>query len=322
MAKYTRLSYAERKRIEQLKTQRLGVRDIAKALCRSTSTISTELRRCRGPYKAELAQRDADKRMQWRKPEPKISGALEQIILLLMVERRFSPEQISAYLSGIYSEYSEFQVCHETIYRWVYQHPERRTITTYLRQRHKQRRSRSTKPMRRGGIKNRVSIHDRPAEVESRQEVGHWEADLIIGEKNHSCMGTLVERTSRFTVLVKLDSKESETVVARFIAALQHFPPHLRKSLTYDNGTELSRHEELTRALQMPVYFADPRSPWQRGSNENTNGLIREFYPKGTDLSPYDYTHLAGVAALLNSRPRKVLGFATPQHVLEQHWPA
>ena len=320
MAKYCRLSFAERKRIEQLKKQGYGIRSIARIISRSPSTISYELNRRYSEYKAKTAQKDAVRNSHQRRKKRKISGPLKEAILYLLVELHCSPEQISGYLRRHYGSFLEMQISPEAIYLWVYKHESREAITRFLRRKHRYRRNRKAKGVHRGGIKNRVSIRERPHAIENREEVGHWEGDLIIGEKQQSSVGTLVERSSRYTILVQLDSRDSETVVSKFISFLKRIPPHLRRSLTYDNGTEMALHERLLSEIQTKVYFADPRSPWQRGSNENTNGLIREFLPKSTDLRVHSEEKLGGLSALLNRRPRKILNFNSPERVFEYLW--
>lgn len=320
MAQYCRLSFAERCRIEQLKNQGCGVRSISRALCRSPSTVSYELRRRFTDYKAKTAQNDSDQKALDRVKNRKISGPLSEVILYLLIELRCSPEQISGYLRRRYSSLPEMQVSPEAIYLWVYKHERREIITRFLRRKHKYRRNRRVKGVHRGGIKNRVSIWERPLSVEDREEVGHWEGDLIIGKKQGSAVGTLVERSTRYTILVQLDSRDSETVVSKFISFLKRIPVHLRRSLTYDNGSEMAFHERIYKEIETKVYFADPRSPWQRGSNENTNGLIREFLPKSTDLGIHSQEKLGGIASLLNRRPRKVLNFNSPEQVFEYCW--
>jgi len=312
MAEYCRLTYAERKRIEQLKKKGYGVRYIARALSRSPSTISWELNRRFTQYNADTAQKDAALKNSYRIKERKISGPLEAIITYLLTELHCSPEQISGSLKKEYKDFPNLQISPEAIYLWVYAHEQRKILTRFFRRKHKYRRKRSHKGIRRGGIKNRVSVKERPPSVDDREEVGHWEGDLIIGEKNQSAVGTLVERSTRYTILIQLDNKESETVVGKFIHFLKRIPPSLRRSLTYDNGSEMAYHEKIFNEIQTRVYFADPHSPWQRGTNENTNGLTREFLPKSTDLSIHSQGHLGGIAALLNRRPRKVLRFNTP----------
>ena len=317
MAQYCRLSFAERCRIEQLKKQGHGVRSISRALCRSPSTISHELNRRFTEYNAKTAHKDAIERSYRRVKKRKISGSLAEAILYLLTELHCSPEQISGYLQKKYNSLPEMHVSTEAIYLWIYRHERREIITRFLRKKHKCRRSGKIKGIHRGGIKNRVSIRERPSSVEDREEAGHWEGDLIIGEKQQSAVGTLVERSTRYTILVQLDRRDSETVVGKFITFLKRIPPYLRRSLTYDNGSEMAYHEKLFNETQTKVYFADPRSPWQRGTNENTNGLIREFFPKRTDLSAHSQEKLGGVAALLNRRPRKILNFNTPEQAFE-----
>lgn len=317
MTQYCRISYAERCRIEQLNKQGQGVRSISRTLSRSPSTISYELKRRFTPYNAKTFQKDAEIKSKQRVKNRKISGFVAEAIVYLMTELRCSPEQVSNKLRKKYSSLPEMQVSTEAIYLWVYRHESRKILTQFLRKKRKYRRKRKVKGVVRGGIKNRVSIHQRPCAIEDRQEVGHWEGDLIIGEHGRSAVGTLVERSSRYTILVQLDNKESETVVNKFITFLGRLPSHLRQSLTYDNGSEMAYHEKIFNEIQTKVYFADPRSPWQRGSNENTNGLIREFLPKSTDLSIHSQEKLGGIAALLNRRPRKILNFNSPEQALE-----
>lgn len=317
MARCSRLTYAERTRIEQLKKNGYGVRYIARILSRSPSTISYELNRRFTQYNADTAQKDVVFKSKLRVKNKKISGPLEAIIIYLLTEIHCSPEQISGYLKKEYSNFPELQVSPEAIYLWVYKHEQRKTLIQFFRRKHKNRRKRRLKGVHRGGIKNRVSIKERPHSVEDREEVGHWEGDLIVGEKNQSAIGTLVERSTRYTILIQLDNKESETVVGKFIHFLKRIPPPLRRSLTYDNGSEMAYHENIFKELKTNVYFANPHSPWQRGTNENTNGLIREFLPKGTDLSIHSQEKLGGLAALLNRRPRKVLNFSSPLDVFD-----
>lgn len=302
------------------KKQGYGVRSISRALCRSPSTICKELKRRFTDYNAKTAQKDSENKALNRVKNRKISGPLAEVVLYLLTELHCSPEQISGYLKKQYGSSSEMLVSPEAIYLWVYRHESRKVITRFLRRKHKYRRKRKVKGIHRGGIKNRVSIRERPPEIEDREEVGHWEGDLIIGEYGRSAVGTLVERSTRYAILVQLDSKESDTVVGKFISFLKRIPPHLRRSLTYDNGSEMAYHEKITKEIETKVYFANPRSPWQRGTNENTNGLIREFFPKSTDLSVHSQERLGGVASLLNRRPRKVLNFNSPEQAFEYFW--
>lgn len=317
-----RLSLEERELISNLVSQGKGVRAIARILKRSPSTISTELRRLhmkKGQYKATVAHNHAIlmKRNAGRKK--KITQFFIHLFQILIIEKHFSPEQVSGYLKKQYPDLKEFHISHETIYQFIYTS----SLGVYfpLRRKKKVRRKRGSSLKKRScKIPNRVSIHNRPPEIDSRKTIGHWEGDLIIGKNQQSAIGTLVERVTRFTIVVWLDGKrDSETVINAFTKRFEELPPHLRLSLTYDNGSEASKHEMLTQKLGMSVYFADPSSPWQRGSNENTNGLLREFLPKGSDLKCYTESDLAKIENLLNNRPRKVLNFETPFEVLTRY---
>ena len=212
-------------------------------------------------------------------------------------------------------------VSHETIYGALYAIPRgelRRELLSTLRQGRKNRRPRGRGKDRRGFVTDDVKITERPEDVAERLVPGHWEGDLIKGAANGSAVGTLVERTSRLVVLARMEGLDSDTTRCAFERAFEDIPEPLRKTLTYDRGTEMARHAELTRNTGIKVYFADPYSPWQRGSNENANGLIRQYLPKGTDLSPYTQDELNIIAEKLNNRPRKVLGFMTPNEVFAQ----
>ena len=208
------------------------------------------------------------------------------------------------------------QVSHESIYTYIYILPRgelRKELISYLRQgrRGRQRRKRDTDE--RGKIPNMVSIHERPKEVEGRTVPGHWESDLIIGKANASAVGTLVERTTRTTILVPLKAKDAETVRKSFARVVKRLPKEVFRSLTHDRGSEMYEHELFTKNTEVQVYFADPQSPWQRGTNENTNGLIRDFFPKGTDFSTISTREIKRVQRLLNERPRKILNWRTPK---------
>jgi IS30 family transposase len=235
-----------------------------------------------------------------------------------MIERAWSPEQISNHLKINYKEFSELHVSTEAIYQSVYSNPNRRHLIQALRWKKKKRGRRNRNGILRGGIKNRVSIHQRDKAVLKRIEVGHWESDLIVGSKNQGAIGTAVERVSRYTLLVHLDGKMTSHVVEKFGAAINTMPDFLKKSVTHDNGTEMAHHETLSGKCGILVFFADPGCPWQRPTNENTNGLLREFFPKGTDLRRVTEEELEKVQFLLNNRPRKCLGFKTPQQVIDE----
>jgi IS30 family transposase len=230
----------------------------------------------------------------------------------------WSPEQIAGNLKSLWPDAPEKRVSHETIYNAIYVLPRgelRKELIASLRQEHSVRRPRSRGQDRRGKIADMVSIHQRPPEIESRLVPGHWEGDLIKGAANASSVGTLVERTSRLVVLVRMADATAPTTVEAFAEGLNRVPAPLRKSMTYDQGREMSRHKELAERTGVDIYFADPHSPWQRGSNENTNGLLRQYLPKGTDLSVFSQAELDAIAWRLNTRPRKALGFKCPVEV-------
>jgi IS30 family transposase len=234
----------------------------------------------------------------------------------------WSPKQISGWLKEQYSEDKMMQVSHETIYRSLFiqaRNVLKKELIAHLRSRRTMRRSKlaSTKSQSRGHIVDAVSIRERPAEVEDRAVPGHWEGDLLIGTKS-SQIATLVERRSRFVMLTKLPARDTVTVVNALSKHVRTLPASLRRSLTWDRGFEMADHKDFTIATDVKVYFCDPRSPWQRGSNENTNGLLRQYFPKGTDLSGLTQAELNRVARQLNQRPRETLGFKTPACILDQ----
>jgi transposase, IS30 family len=233
----------------------------------------------------------------------------------------WSPEQIAGRLEEAFPDDSTRTVSHETIYTAIYVLPRgslRTDLISLLRHGHAKRRPRARGQDRRGQIADMVSLHVRPPEIEDRVIPGHWEGDLIKGARNQSCVGTLVERSSRLVLLARMDGATAEAALEGFTAILNRVRKPLRKTLTYDQGKEMSRHKDLTAATGVAVYFADPHSPWQRGSNENANGLIRQYLPKGADLSRLTQDDLDAIAYKLNTRPRKILGFRMPLEVYAQ----
>ena len=321
MAAYTRITYNERCRIRQMLKDGLSQNKIARRLGRGKSTISTEIRRkgmTVNSYHPSHAQQNANFKRGLIRKNRKIKGELEELIQLLMLERRWSPEQISESLKLRYPSILSLHVSTEAIYKYVYRSPNRDIFCQALRRKRKSRKSRKTGEIRRGGIRNKVSIRERDPEAETRLVPGHWEADLIVGLNGRSAIGTLVERTTRFVILVGLENKTSDCVVNGFLSALENHSDWFKKSLAYDQGTEMAQHERFTQESGIPVYFADPGSPWQRPSNENTNGLLREFFPKKTDLSLVTDEELRCVEKLMNTRPRKVLEYLTPQQRLAE----
>jgi transposase, IS30 family len=301
-----------------------SMRDIAKILGRHHTTLSRELKRNRSlpwNYSAYDAGKRASKERRKKKKHSKIIDNAElQTIIQTKLALRWSPETIANYLKRTYPEDTTMQISHESIYTYIYVLPRgelRKELISYLRQKHgRQRRKRGTD--QRGTIPNMISIHERPPEVAHRTVPGHWESDLIIGKNHQSAIGTLVERTTRTTIIVPLKHKDAQSVRKAFANVVQKLPKEVCKSITHDRGTEMSEHELFTKQTHVQVYFADPQSPWQRGTNENTNGLIRQFFPKGTDFNEVTKKELRYVQKLLNERPRKVLGYRTPKEVFEE----
>lgn len=300
-------------------------RAIAEELGRSPSTISREIRRNQKKgqtdYLATAAESMAKKRARKaRRLRKLVDGPLWREIVALL-RKQWSPEQVSAELRQRHPDQPERCVSHETIYAALYILPRgelRKELLSHLRQHRKTRRPRSRGTDRRGQIPNMVSIAERPDEVEDRLVPGHWEGDLIKGAGNASSVGTLVERQSRLVMLVKVESASTEAVCAGFARKFGRLPAIMRKTMTYDRGKEMAGHESLSEKLNMRIYFADPHSPWQRGSNENTNGLLRQYLPKGTDLSTLTQRDLNVIAHKLNTRPRKTLNWQTPIEFYQQ----
>jgi IS30 family transposase len=316
---YVHIGFRERERIGLLKARRIRIPAIARILGRDPTTIRRELKRSKPQYLGYsplTAQVDARKKQQIPRKRKKLDCPLLWRIVQRKLSLRWSPEQIARYLEEKYARDSSMHVSHESIYTYIYVLPRgelRKELISYLRQgrRGRQRRKRDTDE--RGKIPNMVSIHERPKEVEGRTVPGHWESDLLVGKKNLSAIGTLVERTTRTTILVPLKAKDAETVRKTFARTVKRLPKEVFRSVTHDRGSEMYEHELFTTDTHVQVYFADPQSPWQRGTNENTNGLIRDFFPKGTDFSLVSAREIKRVQRLLNERPRKVLNWRTPK---------
>ena len=295
-----------------------SVRSMARLLGRSPSTVSRELRRNGGydRYRAALADETAWIRARRPKRCKLADSSWLRQAVASKLRLNWAPEQIAGWLMRTYPDDESYRVSHETIYRSLFVQARgvlKKELLGHLRSKRTIRRSQRTDPNddRRGQIKDIVSIRERPAAVEDRAVPGHWEGDLLSGSKN-SYIATLVERHTRYVMLVKIANKDTQTVVSALITQAKTLPNELYKSLTWDRGKELTDHRRFTFATNIDVYFCDPQSPWQRGSNENTNGLLRQYFPKGTDLSVYSQTHLNKVARQLNERPRKTLQFETP----------
>ncbi len=312
------LTLSEREEISRGIVAERSIRSMAMLLGRSPSTVSREIRRHGGydRYRAALADTKA-----WdgaRRPKrcklatsPRLRRAVSRKLRL-----NWSPEQIAGWLKRTHPGDGSYQVSHETIYRSLYVQTRgvlKKELLQHLRSKRTIRRSKQAgqKGDGRGQITDIVSISERPASVEDRAVPGHWEGDLITGSKN-SHIATLVERHTRYVMLAKVANKETQTVVSALIEQAKKLPTELYESLTWDRGKELADHQRFTLATDIDVYFCDPQSPWQRGSNENTNGLLRQYFPKGTDLSVYSQAELNKVARQLNERPRKTLEFETP----------
>jgi IS30 family transposase len=318
------LSLAEREEVAVGLARGEPVRRIAARLGRSPSTVSREVARNggRGPYRALAAQAQAD----WRAARPKAAKLAVNPRLREWVQgklaKKWSPEQISMMLKAEFADEPEMRVSHETIYQAIYVQGRgalRRELAASLRTGRALRRPHRTASERRGKIPGMVMISERPAEAEDRAVPGHWEGDLIIGAGNKSAIGTLVERATRFVLLLHLPGGYGpEQVAAAMTAAMGSLPGALRRSLTWDQGKEMTGHAQIALATDLDIYFCDPHSPWQRGSNENTNGLLRQYFPKRTDLRVHSKEHLAEVAAELNSRPRKTLEWKTPAQALDE----
>ena len=298
-------------------------RTMALVLGRAPSTVSREhARNASGhPYRACMAQRLAAARArQPRRPRKLLDPWLWQYVRTHLGQG-CSPEQIAGRLRRAYPDDMRKHLSPETVYAALYVLPRgalRQELLTALRQARKARRPRSRGTDRRGQLPNITPIADRPAEVASRTVPGHWEGDLIKGARNGSAVGTLVERTTRLVLLARMDGTDAKRAYQGFTKKLRHVPTPLRKTLTYDRGKEMAEHERLAQRLAIQIFFADPHSPWQRGTNENTNGLLRQYLPKGTDLSVYTQRELNAIAHRLNTRPRTCLDFATPLVVFTQ----
>ena len=323
---YSHLTAAERTTLMVMLAEGSSQSAVAAHLRRDRSTVSRELARngtdditTRQPYDAVLADQRARALREAPGRFPKL-GADTPLFAVVADQLRegWSPEQIAGRLKRTFADDSCRTVSHETIYTAIYVMPRgalRSDLISLLRQGRAKRRPRARGQDRRGQIRDMVSLHVRPPEIEDRLIPGHWEGDLIKGARNQSSVGTLVERSSRLVLLARMDGATADTAFAGFTSSLNRVHGSMRKTLTYDQGKEMSRHKDLTAATGVTVYFADPHSPWQRGSNENTNGLLRQYLPKGADLSDLTQDDLDAIAWKLNTRPRKIHGFRMPIEV-------
>jgi len=316
------VSSQEREEISRRLAQGHSLRAISRQLRRAPSTVSREVERNggRGLYRAALADRRAWRAAQRPKRCRLACRRRLRRVVAAKLARQWSPQQIAGWLGDTFPSDPDMQVSHETIYRSLFVQSRgvlKRELRQHLRRQHRFRQARAAAGQPRSRILDAVSIRDRPAEVADRAVPGHWEGDLLTGA-GCSYVVTLVERQSRFVVLIRLPNKESATVVAALARCVRRLPDGLMKSLTWDRGTELANHRTFTIATDVQVYFCDPHAPWQRGSNENTNGLLRQYLPHGTDLSTQTQRQLDAIALRLNTRPRLTLDFHTPAATLAQ----
>lgn len=317
------LRLAEREDISRGIASGQSLRAIAKCLQRAVSTVSREVARHGGRPQYRASEADSQAWESARRPKPcrlATHSELQQMVASKLMQD-WSPQQVSGWLKMEYPNDESLRVSHETIYRSLFIQARgalKQELVRHLRSQRRIRRSRhaSIHGHSQGKIVDAISIRERPAEVEDRAIPGHWEGDLLRGAGN-SHVVTLVERRSRFCMLVKTPAKDSSTVVAVLSQHVGQLPAELRRSLTWDRGLEMAQHKTLTMATDMQVYFCDPQSPWQRGSNENTNGLLRQYLPKNADLSRFSQSELDEIALRLNTRPRQTLGFRTPADKLQ-----
>ena len=316
------LTLSEREVISRGVARGVSLRQISWDLGRAPSTVSREVRRHGGPRRYRAAE--ADRRAWARGRRPKrcrlaTHPALRAAVATKLA-REWSPQQIAGWRREAYPDDPTMRVSHETIYLSLFVQSRgvlKKELLAHLRRRRTYRRPRTAAAHPGGHIVDAVSIRDRPATVEDRAVPGHWEGDLLVGARN-SYIATLVERRSRYVCLVRVTGKETQTVVRALTRRVQRLPAGLMATLTWDRGLELAAHRTFSIATGVQVYFCDPQSPWQRGTNENTNGLLRQYFPKGTDLSVYSQRYLDRIALRLNTRPRKTLGYRTPAVTLAE----
>jgi len=326
MKNYKRLDSGEREEISRMLAQKSSLNFIAKKLNRSVSTISREVSAgsCnKHTYRADRAQRRAERNSSKRRKEKRrlnFETKLKRYVYKKL-RKKWSPKQIAKELEKVYPLDMNMRIAPETIYSYLFVLPRgslKKELLSCLRQNHKRRHKQSRSVEGTSKIKDMISIEERPKQVEDRIIPGHWEGDLIMGKNNRSALGTLVERTTRTTILVPVKSKNAEHVAKQFAKEAKKLPQQMKLTLTYDQGREMAAHKLFTEITGMKVYFAHPRSPWERGTNENTNGLIRQFFPKGTDFKKVSRREIKKVQDLLNGRPRQALNFQKPYEVFEQ----
>ena len=323
--KHRRLTIKERIIIQTLLKEKKSKSYIAIRLGRSRSTIGREINKWiqtkQDNYDAELAHWCAKEDYLNKRNLDKISTySLLKFFVYRGLLSDWTPEQISGRLKELYPNNPIMSISHEAIYRHIYTRPQARLNKKLIKLLVRKKTRRRTHKKRRGGgskIINQVSIDNRPKHIELRNEVGHWEGDLVIGKNHKSAIGTIVERKTRFTLIIKLESKKADEVANEFSKILNKLNPIYKKSMTYDNGIEMARHEKITEKTGMKIYFAHPYSSWERGTNENTNGLIRRYLPKGTNFNEINLNQLLNIQQKLNNRPRKIIGYKTPKEMMD-----
>jgi IS30 family transposase len=320
----TKLNVEEREKVFYYLTLNKSYREIGSLLGRSHTTISREIKRNNkdgeySPSRADELSRRRYRKCGRRKKIDTNIDLFEEVFNKLF--KKWSPEQISSHLRDKYHGNLQMQISHESIYKYIYAQPKgelKKHLLKYLRQKGRKNKNRKLSHEKRGQIPDAISIHERPKEVEERKVPGHWEGDLIMGKDHKTALGTLVERTTRYLFIVPLKGKKAKDVREAFTEHFLDVPEKLKLSLTYDRGKEMVQHKQLTEDTGVEVYFADPHSPWQRGTNENTNGLIRDFFPKGTDFSKVSYEEVKHVQDMLNERVRKTLNWKSPEYMFKK----
>lgn len=326
MNKYKRLSCEEREEISRMLAQKCSFQTIARTLDRQASTISREVNAGSGNkyvYRANRAQGRAARNSRKRKAGSRALDKNPELkrYVYRKLRLKWSPVQIAETLEKDYPTDMTMRISHEAVYTYLYVLPKgmlKKELLSCLRHTRKHRHHQSRGVKAESRIEDMLSIEERPQEVANRTIPGHWEGDLIVGKNNRSFLGTLVERTTRTTILIPVKSKEAETVAKAFAKEVKKLPQQMKLTMTYDQGLEMASHKLFTDITGVKVYFAHPRSPWERGTNENTNGLIRQYFPKGTDFNKVSRYEVKRAQNQLNGRPRKTLNFSTPYEIFSQ----
>lgn len=325
MRKYYRITFVEREEISRCLALNLSIRTISTKLNRSPASISREIRRScyqKEFYRAIRAEKYTFKQKHKTSENRKLDHnmKLRAFVTEHLIKKQWSPQQVAKRLKILYPNDMDMSISHESIYSYLYVYPRsllKKEIIANLKLHHKNRRPRKHRQAC-GPIQDYLSIEERPAEVANRIVPGHWEGDLVMGSNNKSCIGTLVERTTRFTLLVKINNRDALSVREAFAKEFKRLPKGLKRSLTYDQGQEMAQHKLFTKETDIAVYFAHPYSPWERGTNENTNSIVRRFYPSTTDFSKISKNRLKQTQELINDRPRKIHDYYTPNEVFHK----